>query len=120
VRFYRRADGTVITRDCPVGLRALRRRLARVLATMAAMLTFVLAGGVWAKTANRTAPPAAGGPIHRLVQWLEPPEPPIHAGSALLMMGDIALPPSATTICVPPTPGANGQEISAGPETASP
>ena len=29
-RLYRRADGTVITRDCPVGLRALRRRVARV------------------------------------------------------------------------------------------
>jgi hypothetical protein len=29
VRIYRRADGTVITRDCPVGLRAIRRRMAR-------------------------------------------------------------------------------------------
>jgi hypothetical protein len=27
-RIYRRADGTVITRDCPVGLRAIRRRVA--------------------------------------------------------------------------------------------
>lgn len=29
MRLYRRADGTVLTRDCPVGLRALRRRVAR-------------------------------------------------------------------------------------------
>jgi len=29
-RLYRRADGTVITKDCPVGLRALRRRAAKV------------------------------------------------------------------------------------------
>jgi hypothetical protein len=28
-RLYRRADGTVITRDCPTGLRALRRRASR-------------------------------------------------------------------------------------------
>ena len=28
-RLYRRADGTLLTRDCPVGLRALRRRVAR-------------------------------------------------------------------------------------------
>src|SRR6185295_18987149 len=28
-RLFRRADGTVITKDCPVGLRALRRRVAR-------------------------------------------------------------------------------------------
>jgi hypothetical protein len=29
-RFYRRADGTILTKDCPVGLRALRRRAAKV------------------------------------------------------------------------------------------
>lgn len=29
-RLYRRADGTVATRDCPVGLRALRRSVARL------------------------------------------------------------------------------------------
>jgi Carboxypeptidase regulatory-like domain len=28
-RLYRRADGTVLTRDCPVGLRALRKRISR-------------------------------------------------------------------------------------------
>ena len=28
-RLYRRSDGTVITKDCPVGLRAIRRRVAR-------------------------------------------------------------------------------------------
>ncbi len=31
-RLYRRADGTVLTRDCPTGLRALRRRASRVAA----------------------------------------------------------------------------------------
>src|SRR6266404_8189416 len=29
-RLYRRADGTIITKDCPVGLRAIRRRAAKV------------------------------------------------------------------------------------------
>jgi hypothetical protein len=29
-RLYRRTDGTVITRDCPVGLRAIRRKTARI------------------------------------------------------------------------------------------
>jgi len=29
VRLFRRADGTVLTKDCPVGLRALRRRVAK-------------------------------------------------------------------------------------------
>jgi hypothetical protein len=37
-RLYRRADGTLLTRDCPVGLRALRRRLSRVAGTALAAL----------------------------------------------------------------------------------
>jgi hypothetical protein len=40
VRMFKRADGTVITRDCPVGLAALRARLVRLsLATLALVLT---------------------------------------------------------------------------------
>jgi hypothetical protein len=38
-RLFRRADGTVITRDCPVGLRAVRRRVAK---TATAVFTAVL------------------------------------------------------------------------------
>ena len=30
VRFYRRADGTILTRDCPRGLRALSERVSRI------------------------------------------------------------------------------------------
>lgn len=38
-RVYRRADGTVITRDCPVGLAAYRKRISRFAgATLAAVL----------------------------------------------------------------------------------
>ena len=43
VRLYKRADGTVITQDCPVGLRALRRRAARVVgATFAALMSLCM------------------------------------------------------------------------------
>lgn len=38
VRLYKRADGTVITKDCPVGLAALRRRVATLAASVAALL----------------------------------------------------------------------------------
>ena len=46
-RLTRRADGTVLTKDCPVGLRALRVRAARAAgAAFAAMLSlFTLASG---------------------------------------------------------------------------
>lgn len=41
VRFYRRSDGTILTRNCPVGLSALKRRAAHVAtATMTAVLGF--------------------------------------------------------------------------------
>ncbi len=38
VRFYRRRDGSILTQDCPVGLRALRRRISRVRNAVAATL----------------------------------------------------------------------------------
>src|SRR5258708_5106996 len=38
-RFYRRADGTILTQDCPRGLRAVGRRVSR---TVAAILTAVM------------------------------------------------------------------------------
>ena len=45
-RLYRRADGTLITKDCPVGLRAVRRRARRmagaVFATVISMVSVAL------------------------------------------------------------------------------
>lgn len=41
VRFYRRGDGTVITRDCPVGLRQLVRKVSRVAGTALSALMSV-------------------------------------------------------------------------------
>src|SRR5688572_18299741 len=35
-RIYRRADGTVLTRDCPVGLRAVRAKMVAGLTRLAA------------------------------------------------------------------------------------
>jgi Carboxypeptidase regulatory-like domain len=52
-RLYRRADGTVLTKDCPVGLRALRRHVGRVAsATLTTLLS--LAAGVLGQTLART------------------------------------------------------------------
>ena len=44
VRYYRRADGTILTRNCPVGLRALKRRLSRIAGVCASGLISFLAG----------------------------------------------------------------------------
>ena len=44
VRFYRRPDGTVLTQNCPVGLRALKRRAAWAAQVVLGMLLTLLAG----------------------------------------------------------------------------
>ena len=51
VRFHRRADGTVMTADCPVGVRRRRIRRVAVLATAGGMLA---AGAAAAMTATTT------------------------------------------------------------------
>lgn len=53
VRFYRRTDGSILTKNCPVGLRAIRRRLSYLAkAASAAVLSFFAGLGVY-----RTASP---------------------------------------------------------------
>lgn len=44
VRFYRRADGSILTENCPVGLRALRRRLSSVSKAIASAVLSFFAG----------------------------------------------------------------------------
>jgi hypothetical protein len=58
VRFYCRKDGTMLTRSCPVGLRALKRRASRITsATFAAIVSFLAGVGVTPK--NEASPVAA-------------------------------------------------------------
>lgn len=44
VRFYRRKDGSIITQDCPVGLRALKRRASRIKRAVTSSVLGFLAG----------------------------------------------------------------------------
>jgi hypothetical protein len=44
VKFYRRRDGSIITRDCPVGLHAIRRRVSYVAKAVCSMMFGLLAG----------------------------------------------------------------------------
>jgi len=44
VRYFRRADGSVMTQDCPVGLRAIRRRMSRVARAVGSAVLGFLAG----------------------------------------------------------------------------
>ena len=53
-RLYRRDDGTVITKDCPVGLRAIRRRAARMTAAAFAALV-TLATSAFGQKQDKTS-----------------------------------------------------------------
>ncbi len=74
LRLYHRADGTVLTADCPVGLRhALRRRLLR-LATVGVVILATLRSGLWlyARGADRPLlPPVPSGPGMTLSDWTD-------------------------------------------------
>jgi len=48
VRFYRRRDGSILTQNCPIGLRAIRRRVSAITrAITSVVLTFFAGLGVY-------------------------------------------------------------------------
>ena len=48
IRYYRRRDGSILTQNCPVGLRAIKRRLSRVASAVgSAFVTFCAGLGIW-------------------------------------------------------------------------
>jgi hypothetical protein len=95
VRFYRRNDGSIITQDCPVGLRAVRARVSYwTKAATAGLLTFFAAIGLQSLSSNfhPFAPRMTMGSISEpvddvLVQGgmqLSEPGPPVSMGQAFL------------------------------------
>lgn len=62
VRFYRRADGTILTENCPVGWQAVKRRVSRV-ATAAFSVVAGFFGGLTAFSLFRPDPPVTMGSI---------------------------------------------------------
>ena len=79
VRYYRRRDGTILTNNCPVGLRAIKRRVSRAArATLSAVLSFFAGLGIYAGTVNE--------------------EPSMNSNT----IGTMALPYDKTTISIEP------------------
>jgi hypothetical protein len=99
VRFYRRADGTMLTQDCPVGLAALRRPLYWLGGVAAAFVVAALglaATGVftlvWVQHDRGGRLPE---PIQTVMDWIFPPP--------VCVMG---APPPMPGLVVPPAPDA--------------
>jgi hypothetical protein len=97
-----RADGTVLTQDCPVGLRAVRLRLARAFTRLAAAAAFLMTGTVVARSREGAAP---GGlarlqPFATLCKWISPPTP--NTGPVQTIRGEAVL---GKVISQPSVPG---------------
>lgn len=99
VRYYQRADGTILLADCTVGIR--RKRVQRRTAARAAALVAggLAAGGAMALHARATEPPCAlprEGLTHMVGALEPPPAPPpapTHRPAELhVTMGAIAVP----------------------------
>ena len=62
VRYYMRADGSILTRNCPVGLRALKQRVSRIAgAALSAVLGFF--AGLGLNFGLTPAPPRHGAGV---------------------------------------------------------
>lgn len=69
VRFYRRTDGSILTRNCPVGLRAIRRRLSYLAkAAAAAVLSFFAGLGVYGVTSDVVDAPRMGVMVETMAE----------------------------------------------------
>src|ERR1044071_4893026 len=88
VRYYMRADGSILTRNCPVGLRALKQRVSRVAgAALSAVLGFFAGLGLNFGLNNAPVPTrhAMGEMAVPVELKRTPPPPPV-----------VNLPPPAT------------------------
>jgi hypothetical protein len=91
VRYYRRADGTVMTDDCPVGLRLIRKPYKWLLAGAACVFAWG-SSLAYAVTRNQPEPEAGNGaPVRRF-------------SPADFEIGDVALPLPEPTPTAEPTP----------------
>lgn len=110
-RFYRRADGTVITQDCPTGLRAARMRAAKMAGRIAAALGVVVGASVGSSKAASPRWESWGwalrltdlGPVKWAFSRLHPGQSSM--GMPIAIMGDFCIPSPPAP---PPPPGAGG------------
>jgi hypothetical protein len=96
IRMFARTDGTLIARDCPVGLRAARSRLVRAVSRLAAAVALFTTAGVFARGRDRQSNMTGLSrvqPFATICSWLRPrvPTPRPVMGEAFIM-GKMATP----------------------------
>ena len=106
VKLFKRPDGTVITQDCPVGLKRVRQRMAILAGGLAASIFFA-AGSVLARMGVQTS--TGSSPAQALKQWVKPDSIPVQPPTPninMAMMGSVCVQvaPINTTTPVNPVP----------------
>jgi hypothetical protein len=79
-RLYRRADGTVLTRDCPTGLRAVRQRASRVAAALIAAVCSLPAFAFGARTCEKPRLKTNGSRVKLEIERVATPQPAAFTG----------------------------------------
>lgn len=105
VQLWKRADGTVITADCPVGLRRKRMRLAAVIAVGSGLATSALAVFALFATAGEPPPPPVPSAPIPYVMTETPPTPtvePVVPDRRVMVTGGAVAMPHHPEPVVPP------------------
>jgi hypothetical protein len=97
VRFYQRHDGTVLTKDCPVGLRALRRSVVHLAGRCAAfgLMLVAMVTGCRSRTVDPEPTPLQGEPAPLQGAAVLAPE-------LIEIMGDVCPQPLMGRVATPP------------------
>ena len=113
VRFYQRADGTVLTADCPVGAAAFARRVKRLVAAGVGLLVPAFAAPLWYRP-PAPKPPTRGkiyqtcdATLLAIKNWVNPPPPappPTPAPQGRFLMGKICITPPSRPAPASPQP----------------
>ena len=105
VRLFRRTDGTILTRDCPVGRAALHRRaMARVVQGVGFIACSFIAAVSWARTGGKELSSVrmrAMQPFESVAAWIH--GRPVQV-QTFPVMGDVCYP-------VPPPANAGGARL---------
>jgi hypothetical protein len=89
VRYYRRRDGSILTQNCPVGLRALKRRMSRIATAIGSTVLSFFAGlGAYGLTGRTYGPnPGTRGEVGVMALQGKVAEVPPESRAT---MGDVA------------------------------
>jgi hypothetical protein len=101
-RFFRRADGTILTKDCPVGWAAAKQKISRVWTAVASMALTMISGiGIvsFVRSGQEASPIMGAIPVERYEETgsvISEPVPEL--GEPVMEMGDIAYPDENVTM----------------------